>query len=216
MQAWNSGTAATVAHPVNIPASSLKYATLTEVTTTTPFYRTFARSDLYADTLATSSTSTAREEAVSTVCWNGSSACSSGNTKYGWLFDLPTSREQIIYDPIFFGGELFVNTSIPPPATTVGQCTPSLPTGWSMGFKMDSGGGAAKNIFTDSSGSLVVSAGHSSIMGTQLNAVGTPYIVSIGSSPFMVSQTSGGPPKVTKINPQGGVTVKMVSWEQLR
>ncbi len=209
MTAWNNGT--TTASQVAIPASPSDFAAL--AVEPAP-YRTFDRSDLSATSLS-SSTANTRELAISKVCWLGSTACATGNTQYGWRFDLPTTGEQLIYNPIFTDGVLTLNTSIPP-AGTVGQCTPALPTGWTMAFKMDSGGGATQNIFPDSSGSLTVSEGKKSIVGIKQNAVGTPYVVTVGSNRFIINQTIGGDPKVKRINPQGGVTVKRMSLEQLR
>ena len=211
MAAWNSGRV--TANSVTIPSSIATYAFLAQVTTSP--YRTFARANLLQNTLATQ-TLTKRTLAVSKVCWEGSTACTSGNTKYGWYLDLPDSNEQIIYSPIFSAGDLFVNTTIPP-VTTITQCTPQLPSGWTMGLDMASGGGSPQNIFPDSSDSFVVTSGNSSIVGTKQNSVGTPYIVSVGSQQYIVNtDVTGGAADLTKFNPQGGVTVKRMTWEQIR
>ncbi len=200
MNAWNS-------------LSSTEYATLAEVTTSP--YRTFARADLFTDTVA-SQTTTTRTALTAVVCWNGSSTCTSGNTKYGWKFDLPDSGEQVTYNPVFSGGELLLNTTVPP-VNSVGQCTLLLPTGWTMAFDMATGGGKPQNVFPDSNGNLIVTSGASSIVGLKQGAVGTPYIVSIGSKQYAVSSNvSGGSPPINQLNTQGGVIVKTVSWEQLR
>lgn len=228
MNLWNSGT--TTAGSVVIPASGVKYAALSELTS--PPYRTFTRANLDVNTLATSTSSTAgtRTLALNDVCWQDSSTCptatttTTSNTQYGWLFDLPASGEQLIYSPTFSGGALLLNTTIPP-VTTVGQCKSSLPTGWSMGFNMASGGGFAQNIFSNPAlGSFTVASDSSSIVGLMQSAVGTPFIVSVGSQQYSVSPTAGSsggginstPPVVNKVNPQGGVTVKRITWEQLR
>jgi len=193
--------------------SSTKYAALAEVTTSP--YRTFTRTDLFTDTVATQ-TSTTRTATTAVVCWNGSSACTSGNTQYGWKFDLPDSSEQVIYNPVFSGGELLLNTTIPP-QNAVGQCTLLLPTGWTMAFDMASGGGKLQNVFPDASGNLIVASGARSIVGLKQGSVGTPYIVSIGSKQYAISSNvGGGAPPINQLNTQGGVTGKRVSWEQLR
>jgi type IV pilus assembly protein PilY1 len=220
MNKWNNGT--TTANSVTIPGGSVKYASLAEVTSSP--YRTFTRSNLLADSVSLSTGAT-RQVDVTKVCWQGGTGCTGSgnnngngiglNNQYGWYFDLPDTNEQVIYNPAFTGGEMLVNTTVPPVAATVGQCVPIWPTGWSMAFEMASGGGSAQNIFPDASGSLVVTNG-SSINGVKQNAVGTPYIVSIGSKQYAVNQTAGGDPTVSQINPQGGVSVKRLSWEQLR
>jgi type IV pilus assembly protein PilY1 len=202
MTAWNA-----------LPNTKSNYGSLATVTTSP--YRTFTRTDLATSTVATQ-TATSRTAAQATVCWNGSTACTSGNTQYGWKFDLPDSGEQVIYNPVFSGGEMLLNTIIPP-QNSVGQCILSLPTGWTMAFNMASGGGQPQNVFPDASGSLVVASGASSIVGLKLGAVGTPYIVAVGSQQYVISSdVDGGPANINKLNTQGGVTVKPVSWEQLR
>ena len=211
MANWNAGR--TTANAVTIPSSVATYASLAQVTTSP--YRTFARANLYQNTFVTQ-TSTRRTLATSTVCWNGSAACGSGNNQYGWYLDLPDTNEQIIYSPIFSAGDLFVNTTIPP-VTTITQCTPQLPSGWTLGLDMASGGGSPQNIFPDSSDSFVVTSGNSSIVGIKQNSVGTPYIVSVGSQQYIVNtDVTGGAADITKFNPQGGVTVKRMTWEQIR
>jgi type IV pilus assembly protein PilY1 len=202
MSTWNA-----------LPNTQTNYGSLAAVTASP--YRTFTRTDLATSTVATQ-TATTRTAAVATVCWNGSTACGSGNTQYGWKFDLPDSHEQVIYNPVFSGGEMLLNTIIPP-QNSVGQCILSLPTGWTMAFNMASGGGQPQNVFPDASGSLVVASGASGIVGLKLGAVGTPYIVAVGSQQYVISSdVDGGPANINQLNTQGGVTVKPVSWEQLR
>ena len=214
MAAWNSGRV--TANSVTIPSSIVKYADLAQITTSP--YRTFTRSNLYQNTLAASSTATERKLPLSTVCWQGYTACTSGNTQYGWYFNLPDTQEQIIYSPVFFEGALFVNTTIPP-LTTVTQCTPQLPTGWTMGLDMASGGGFTQNVFADSSGSFVVASGGSSIVGQKENSSGSSYIVSVGSQPYIVGNCVGAdcvrkpPPPINLPSP---VTVRRMTWEQIR
>ncbi len=214
MNAWNSGT--TTASNVVIPGSPNDFATL--ALTTSP-YRTFTRSNLSATVLASSSTTVRREIAVNKVCWLGSTSCGSAalaNTQYGWRFDLPTTDEQVIYNPVFTDGVLLLNTTIPP-ANTAGQCTPALPTGWTMAFMMDAGGGGKQNLFPDPYGSLVVNRpSNESIVGIKQNLVGSPWVVTVGSNRHIINQSNDGTPKANRINPQGGVTVKRISLEQLR
>ncbi|RFO98893.1 pilus assembly protein PilY [Rhodoferax lacus] len=213
MVAWNNGR--TTAAGVSIPASTVKFASLPQITTSP--YRTFSKTDLLADSL-TSTNGQTRTAAVSTVCWQGSASiagCSAYN-KYGWYFDFPVSGEQLIYNPVFQGGALFVNTVIPPGTAVAGQCRAATPTGWTMAFNMASGGGFVQNAFPDLTGSFVVGSANASIVGIMQSGVGKPYIVTVGSQQYVVNQTIGGNPTITKINPQGGVTVRRVSWEQIR
>ncbi len=221
MSAWNNGT--TTANGVHIPASTTQYAWLSEPTSSP--YRTFARSNLYVDTQVTQSGGYATM-ATATVCWTGSTSCASGNTQYGWLFDLPGlvqgAGEQTIYSPVFSGGELVVNTTTPP-TTTLGQCSPVLPTGWTRAFNMASGAGNAQNVFANAAGSFAASTNSSagisgataSVVGVQQNGVGTPWVISIGSQQFLITQTTTGNAVVIKFQPQGAVTVNRITWEEL-
>jgi type IV pilus assembly protein PilY1 len=225
MTLWNNGT--TTTGGVVIPGSSSKYAPLAEVRSTGPtVYQTtlLTRTNLLANTRT--QTATTRTMAISNVSWCGSSTCSSPNNQYGWYFDLPdtvastscggtTCYEQIIYSPVFSGGDLLINSTIPATAT-VAQCTPSLPTGWTVAFNMASGGGFVQNVFPDTTGSLTVTTGNNSIVGLKLSGVGTPYVVSVGSKQYVVNPNSGGGVNMKQINTQNGVTVKRISWTELR
>ena len=109
-----------------------------------------------------------------------------------------------------------MNSTVPATAT-VAQCTPSLPTGWTMAFNMASGGGTAQNVFPNQTGVLTVASGQNSIVGIKQNSVGTPYVVSIGSKQYVVNpNANGSTSNINQVNPQGGVTVKRISWELLR
>ena len=210
MNAWNNG--ATSAAGVTIPPSASPMTSLAEVTSSP--YRSFSRSNLQSNSVTSSSTSTTRYQTTSTVCWQGSAGTCT--TQYGWYFDLPGTNEQLIYSPVFQGGALIFNTTIPPAAATTGQCVPSLPTGWSMLLNMTSGGGFPQNALPDGTGSFVVPSAGASITGSKQNAVGKPYIVTINNQMYSVNQTIGGTPTITKINTQGGITAKRISWEQIR
>ena len=85
-----------------------------------------------------------------------------------------------------------------------------------MGFDMASGGGTVQNIYADNTGAFVVANGSSSINGIMLNAVGTPYIIAVGSQQYLVNNTVTGDASLWRINLQGGVTVKRLTWEQVR
>ena len=87
-----------------------------------------------------------------------------------------------------------------------------------MAFNIESGGGTANsagqvvNVIASSN----ISTTAYSQVGMKLNGVGSPFIVSVGSQPNIVTQTNTGTPTIQKFNPSGGVNVKRISWEQLR
>ena len=216
---WNAGS--TTAAAVAIPAAAIPIASVTTAPSTQPIPRS-----LLSDTSSLlSQTSTARGLQLNTVCWQGSTACSTTNNQYGWLFDLPdttvsnatTNYEQVIYNPTFSSGQLVLNTTTPS-VTIIGQCKPTLPTGWTMSFNIGSGGGTANSAsqVVNVLGSSAISSTIYSQVGLKLNGVGSPFIVSVGSQPNIVTQTNTGTPSIKKFNPNGGINVKRISWEQLR
>jgi type IV pilus assembly protein PilY1 len=225
MYAWDTGTTTSNGHVVIPGASTAQYAYLAEVSSSP--YRTFTRAggsgvgNLLQD--QSSESGSYRMMAQNDVCWQPlpsvtgvcptSNNSSTSNTEYGWYYDFPDTGEQIIYNPVFVGGTLFVNTTTPP--TSVSGCKASLPGGWTMGFNMASGGGFPENLFPDASGSLVPTG--NSIVGSNMSGVGSPYFFSVGSQLWMVSSTSSGTPtSPTKPNPQGGVSIRRMSWEEIR
>ena len=211
----------------------------TATTLSSPLPRSYLLADMLA-ALETATTPPTRTLAITTVNWCavvGSTPCASPNNQYGWLFDLPdsvsstacpvgttpgtTCNEQIIYNPAFSGGELIVNSTIPA-VTSVTQCTPQLPTGWTMAFNMGSGGGlvvngVTQNIFPDASGNLTVVTGNPSLAGLQQGSVGSPFIVSLSSgTQVAINATASGQTNVTQVNALGNVIIKRMSWEKLR
>ena len=216
---WNAGS--TTAAAVAIPAAANPIAKLTTAPSTQPI----PRSLLSNTSSLLSQTATTRGLQLNTVCWQGSSVCATTNNQYGWLFDLPdttagnasTNYEQVIFNPTFSAGQLVLNTTTPP-VTITGQCKPTLPTGWTMSFNIESGGGTANSagqVINVLGGSIISSTIYSQI-GLKLNGVGSPFIVSVGSQPYIVTQTNVGTPTIKKFNPSGGINVKRISWEQLR
>ncbi|MDR3393177.1 MAG: PilC/PilY family type IV pilus protein [Sulfuriferula sp.] len=213
MHNWNNG--ATTTNSVTIPASSVKYAELTAP-------QSINRSNLLAQVVASVSAGASSSailgyrsiSSTNNVCWQGSSACGTGNSQYGWYFDLPDTNEQVVYNPAIVSGALVVNTTIPP-TSAVGQCSLQTPTGWTMAFNVASGGGLPQNFFPDSTGAYAASDGNS-VMGIKMNGVGSPWVVSVGTTPYIVTQTVSGEAQITQVNPQNGITVKRITWEELR
>ena len=203
MSAWNNGTTTTFGG--DIPASGTIYSSLTAPQTVT-------RSDLQSQTATTLSTTPPagspvlgyRTSSANNVCWNGSSSCSTGNNQYGWYLDLPSTHEQVVYNPVFDNGALVLNTTIPPSTSSTSSCTASTTTGWTMSFNVATGGSFPQSFFQNSSGVFTVGSGGSSISGIQLNGVGAPGLVSVGSQQSTYFQTSTGIPAVAATNPQNG------------
>lgn len=142
------------------------------------------------------------------ICWAGSTACSpdSSNTQYGWMYNLPSTNEQIIYSPSIINGEVVVNTAIPP-ATSTTQCTANTQTGWTMAFDAAKGGASSPTFF---------SSVNSAASGVQANAVGTPTAVTYLGQVYLVSQTVTGGAFVQRVTPPNGNNPARVSWREIR
>lgn len=217
---WNAGV--TTASGAVIPAAATPLATSASVPTTQPFTRAM----LSSTNSKLTQTATNRALGINTVCWQGSSACGTNN-QYGWLLDLPdtvvsggvtTGYEQAVYNPVFSGGELLFNTTTPP-AATIGQCTPTLSTGFTMAFNIESGGGVVDkggNVVSVLGNKYTLSIYGTSIVGVKQSSVGSPIVVAIGSKTVIVSQGNNNNHHVNDFNPSGEVNVKRISWEQLR
>ena len=201
MTAWNHGQ--TTAHNVQIPASMTQQAALS-----TP--QTITRSNLQAQTVTATSAGTTgstilgyRSVSDNNVCWQGSAICtpSTTDTMMGWYMDLPGTNEQVIYNPVIFQGALVLNTTIPPSAVQ-NQCTADIPTGWSMAFNIQSGGGfPAGGAFPNSSDAY---SSTNPVAGIQTNGTGSPWIVTVSGSPVMITQTSNSTAIATGIGGGGG------------
>lgn len=202
MDAWNG-------------KSSVKYASLSET-------RSFTRSNLLAQT-ATTTTVTGggsiqgyRSLPTGTqVCWQGTNTCSSGNSQYGWMFDLPSTNEQIIYSPTIIDGAVVVQTAIPPGVSAI-QCNSGTQTGWTMAFDPATGGGLPEGFFPNASGSFGTNSDGTVVSGVQLNAVGTPTTVTYQGQIYMVTQTVTGSAALSKVNPPSANSNTRVSWREIR
>lgn len=214
---WDKGVNKT-ANNVKIPASSVQFASLSPT-------QTITRSYLLSQTLASTTTAASGSQilgyrsisASNAVCWKGSQTCgpsAPSNTQYGWYFNLPATNEQIIYNPVIIGNAVVVNTAIPP-VISANQCNPGVQTGWTMAFNVASGGGLPQGFFPDANGSYTPASDGSTVAGVQLNGVGSPYVVTVNGTPYLVTQTSSGNAAITEINPQNSTAQSRVSWREL-
>jgi type IV pilus assembly protein PilY1 len=179
MSAWNA--------VANLKA---QYATLTGT-------QAIARSALLAQTVVSTAAGSGGTSQVlgyrnlsttKVVCWQGSATCASGNSQYGWLFDLPATQEQIVYNPAIVGGAVVVSTAIPP-VILASQCNAGLQSGWTMAFDPASGGALTNGFFPNGSGSYGNNSDGSATAGIRLDAVGSPTTVSYGGQTYIVTQT---------------------------
>ena len=161
------------------------------------------------------------------ICWRDLVGCSGG--KIGWQLPLSVPAngpgEQIIANPVFAYDTFFVNTLIPAPPTN--QCTPELPSGFTMAISLATGGAPTSSVFATASTAAGFNAGNGVISGLALGATGTPSIVTAAGKPYLVQQTTAqknaafgtvqnaGIGKVTQIDPPPKAG-KRLTWTRLR
>ncbi len=184
----------------NATSTDTKYAALTQTSSTTPVSIT---ASLLTGQTATASGSAGRTVTNNAICWSGSTVCTSGNTQMGWTLPLPTSTEQVIYNPLVSNGEFFVNTTIPATSQAL-TCGATLVSGFTMGISVTNGGSGTTPAFDD---------GNS---GYSLNGAGTPAIYAVGSSTFIGTNTNDQHQfKTKKLNPQPGIGTRL-TWTKIR
>jgi type IV pilus assembly protein PilY1 len=181
--------------------SSVKYAALSEP-------QTITSSNLQAQTSTETSVSSGtisgyRYLSNNTVCWDGTNTCSTGNTQYGWMYSLPDTNEQIIYNPTIIDGAVVVNTVIPPTISAT-QCKANQQTGWTMAFNAANGGNLS--FFPAATGAT----------GEETNGVGTPTALSYNGQLYLLSQTVTNTPTLGRITPPINTSTERVSWREIR
>ena len=206
MSAWNA-----------VANSKAQYATLTGT-------QAIVRSALLAQTVVSTAAGSGGTSQVlgyrnlsttKVVCWQGSATCASGNSQYGWLFDLPATQEQIVYNPAIVGGAVVVSTAIPP-VILASQCNAGLQSGWTMAFDPASGGALTNGFFPNGSGSYGNNSDGSATAGIRLDAVGSPTTVSYGGQTYIVTQTISGSAALSPVNPPSNDVPSRISWREIR
>jgi type IV pilus assembly protein PilY1 len=161
--------------------------------------------------------------ANATVCWMGSTACSSNDTQFGWFVYLPggTSAlpEQIIFNPNLIDGVFLVDSTIPP-ANTLLSCNSASATGYTYGLQVMSGG-ALPNLFPQYYDTSSSSASAANMAGVATDASGTPLVVTTsGGQSALVYQTlstvNGSNGGTTNINLPPGTAGQRLTYIQVR
>jgi type IV pilus assembly protein PilY1 len=190
--------------------------------------QTITSSSLQTQTITT--TSNMRSVTANVVCWQGSTACTGGNTQFGWQVALPGSKEQVVYSPILELGIFIVNTSIPAVNDPL-KCSSTLPTGFTMAINPTTGGSFPASVFADSTGSF----NNLNISGMEWSGTGSGEVVTsggngtVGSKVYYVTQTVSGaigsdgngvgtqtPFVPQQMNVSGGTQGARLTWIQKR
>ena len=154
------------------------------------------------------------------ICWRGDAACGSSG-QMGWVLNLPSSGEQVVYNPTLQAGAFIVNTLIPPVGSPT-NCETLSPTGWTMALSIATGGAFNAPIFITPNHHYVI-YNDAPVNGVQLNATGTPTEVTTSvansSTPagaYLVMQTVGSTGTLIGFNPAAAIEGRQVSWAEFR
>jgi type IV pilus assembly protein PilY1 len=154
-----------------------------------------------------------RSVSSNVVCWAGSSTCTGGtsaNQQFGWTLALPTSSEQVNYNPLGTSGLFIVNTTIPATQNVI-NCSSTPAAGYTMALQLGTGGASTSSVFADASGSFE----NQNISGIGVSGTGTPTVMVSGADNFLVQQTLGGTGRADQINITGGIGQRL-NWTKIR
>jgi type IV pilus assembly protein PilY1 len=193
----------------NALAPGASYSSLTASTAatglSTPY--TLTASNLQAQTLTLNANGVTVDGTNNAICWQGSlTACGTG--AFGWYANLPSTQEQIIYNPVFNKGGFIVNSVIP--ANNVAtSCTSNLDTGFSYDLNIANGG-----VFTSV---FPAYATDSSAAGLLTDGTGSNGIVTTSEgTTSLVAQKNDGTHVVTPINQPSNTKAKRLTWIERR
>jgi len=164
------------------------------------------------------------------VCWAGSSTCSSGNNKYGWFINLPSTQEQVVFNPGLVQQAFTVN-SIVPAVNTPTACTNNTDTGFTYVVNALNGG-AFRQVFLPpnqlNNGAVNTNPQYTdtNAVAMQTNATGSSFVTTNATGySYLVYETNQVQAGGSGSNLQGGTlglnlppntTGHRVSWVELR
>jgi type IV pilus assembly protein PilY1 len=206
---WNLSNWNTIA-----PAAAYQSLAATNAATglTMPYTLTYA--NLTAQTLTPNGSTGAVDGTNVTICWQGSSSCGAGNNQYGWYANLPSSNEQIIFNPVFYQGAFLVNSTVPANNLPT-SCSTTQDTGYTYALSVANGGVFTNTFPTYTQNGVVIT--DSLEAGVQTNATGSVYIVTTAErTSNIVYQTISGTPGAQKINIPPNSKSKRLTWIERR
>lgn len=170
--------------------------------------QTVTSSNLQVQTVtATNASTTPATRTVSSlpICWAGTSSCSGTSAQFGWTLPLPTSTEQVIYNPAFVDGVFVVNTVIPAVAHAL-SCSTQPASGWTMAIDVSTGGATPRSFFVDSP----------LASGISLNGVGSFTFLSTQTESAAIFVDKDANKQKVRIAPGAAGKGSRVNWAQFR
>jgi type IV pilus assembly protein PilY1 len=222
MSAWNA-------------LSGSHYASLAATTAATGLssassYTITSTSSLTAQTFTVNTTNSASAGIVegtnATVCWQGSTACSTGNNKFGWYANLvggvttPAGlQEQVIFSPVYFQGAILVDSTVPANNIPT-SCNSNLDAGFTYVLNVTNGGifTNAFPTFAPTTGNFANTLANDSLAaGVQTNATGSVYVVTTAQKTAnIIYQTVTGSPSSQQVNIPPNTKSKRLTWVEKR
>jgi type IV pilus assembly protein PilY1 len=196
------------------PAAAYQSLPATNVATglTAPY--TLTVSNLTAQTLTPNGATGAVDGTNVAICWQGTSTCGSGNTEFGWYANLPSTNEQIIFNPVFYQGAFLVNSTVPANNLPT-SCSNTQDTGYTYALAVGNGGVFTNTFPTYTQNGVLIT--DSLEAGVQTNATGSVYIVTTAErTTNIVYQTISGTPGAQQINIPPNSKSKRLTWIERR
>jgi len=229
MSAWNALSGSHYASLGAVAGTNPAAVTATATGLSSPF--TTSTSNLTAQTFTINTTNSAsagivEETTTATVCWQGSTACSTGNNKFGWYVNLvggvtsPAGlQEQVIFSPVFFQGAILVDTTVPANNIPT-SCSSNLDAGFTYVLNVTNGGifTNAFPTFSPVTGPYAnIPANDPLAAGVQTNATGSVYVVTTAQKTTnVIYQTVTGSPSSQQVNIPPNTKSKRLTWVEKR
>jgi type IV pilus assembly protein PilY1 len=203
----------------NALAPGAQYASMAGSATGVASPFTLGYANLTAQTLTAGGSGTVNGTNA-TVCWDGTTTCTTTNTSFGWYANLPGTSEQIIFNPVFFQGAILVNSTIPA-VNTATSCTINADTGFSYALSVTNGGifnnAFPTFTFTNPTTNITSLVSDPTAAAVQTNATGSVYVVNTTQGiSNIVYQTVSGTPGAQQVNIPSNVKAKRLTWVERR
>lgn len=154
-----------------------------------------------------------RTVSSNTVCWKGSTTCTTSND-LGWKIALPGTNEQVIYNPVLYGEQFVVNTTIPAVNQAM-TCQSETASGFTMAVRADTGAPSTTSFFKSATNAYSAANGDI-VAGLGLSGVGTPTFVTTNGKTVLVQQNVEGTGTTIEVNPGLYGTGRRLNWIRLR
>ena len=153
------------------------------------------------------------------VCWKGGTACSGGasaNNQYGWYANLIGASEQVIFNPVFFQGTLFVDSFVPSPAAyTPTSCNAIPDTAFTYAISVVNGGTYTNTFPGYTKNGTLVNDTHAAAVETNATGSVDPVSTLQGTTNIVYSTTTGGY-GAQQVNLPANTKSKRLTWVERR